>query len=222
MIKTLKTPEEIKALKGKERIRYITENQQSLEERYGDTIQGLVSESFECAIYGDPEFTEEEFTALGINPSYKTDFCNQTFEMNHVKIVSFIRKFLMQYGSFPQVSLIAENTELSRTTIYKHLEQFDRDSYRKIEARKIQIMRDSILGKLYFEALNNNNTKAAGLYLKYTQSADDPLQTTTNYIQINSIQLTQDAIEELPSESICEIEEIIKKSLIEIEQVNKG
>ena len=223
MTKELKTLKELEELEGKERIDYIREYQDELEEIHGKALHGLLSMTFEPAVYGDEKDADQELSKLGINPRHKSDYGNQLFETNHARIVSFIKKFLMEYASFPQVALIADHTMLSRTTIYKHLSHLDDSRYRDIMSQKVKVMRDSILGKLYFEALNNRDMKAAGLYLKYTQGnsgVNTPV--TNNYIQINSIKLSQETLEELPSSSIIEIEEIIKKSLLEIEKVNKG
>lgn len=145
---------------------------------------------------------------------------NQIWEFNHVTITRFISKHMQDYGMLPNKNQIAEGTGLSRTTIHKHLKEYDSHPLYAEEMKKFRFMADRVLAKMFQLAISDRgDVKAARLYFEVLGLAGNGAsQRTTimnqkNYIQINGRVVSQDAIKSLSDEQVQLIEKALSLAL---------
>lgn len=144
-----------------------------------------------------------------------TDVKNQIWEANHMNITRAISKYIEDYGKMPSKSNIANETGLSRQTIYKHLKEYDSNPFFAEEMRKFKFMADRVLAKVFKIAVNGD-TKAARLYfevvgiLSNNANPNLSIKNQNNYIQINQLKLSQEIIKQLSPEKLSQIESIVK------------
>ncbi|WP_406683321.1 hypothetical protein N1F78_11570 [Seonamhaeicola sp. MEBiC1930] len=140
---------------------------------------------------------------------------NSTYERNHGDISAFIHNTILDYGRFPNVSMIASETGLSRMTVHKHLKDGFDHKFNELLNGKIQYMIPKALEKLYLIGVENNNSHALKNFIELS-GYKKPNNTTeiNNYIQINNLKLSKEELEKLPHETILELENIISKAII--------
>lgn len=141
-------------------------------------------------------------------------FRNLLYNHNHIIIMAAIHNSIISNKIFPSITNVASCTGLSRTTIYNHLKDENKNSL-ETESRKLQRMLvGQAINKLYEIGMSDRNPAALREFLKFTM----PTNTTTvnNYIQINNLRITKEELEQLPKGAIYEIEQIISKSLTNI------
>ena len=141
---------------------------------------------------------------------------NQIWEVNHVTITRAISKHIQDYGMLPNKNQIAEATGLSRTTIHKHLKEYDTHPLYAEEMRKFRFMSDRVLAKMFRLAITDRgDVKAARLYFEVLGLlANGAHQKTTiknqnNYTQINGTVITEQQIAELSSDKQKQLKEIL-------------
>ena len=138
------------------------------------------------------------------------------YEANNSKIKSYLHNWGLTNNGFPNIAHIAEETGLSRTTVYKHLKetsQADKDLNSNIR----QTMREHALETLFKIGVKENDTKALGMFVKLTEPKEDKTTKQTinnNYLTINNFRISQDTIEALPETAQEEIQRIIQANII--------
>jgi DNA-binding phage protein len=145
---------------------------------------------------------------------------NQLWEANHMSITRAISAYIEDYGKMPGKNQIAETTGLSRTTIHKHLKDYDSHPLYAEEMRKFRFMADRVLSKMFRKAVEGSgDTKAARLYFEVLgylgNSQITTIKTQNNYIQINGKVVSQEIVKKLSPEQLLTIENILNSSVAE-------
>ena len=138
------------------------------------------------------------------------------YEDNEAKIKSYLHNWALTNNQFPNIANIAEGTGLSRTTVYKHL---NNNKLKEVntdgDKGTIKTLRAVALEKLLKLGIQNDDTKALGMFLRLTEDKKDntpPKVVNNNYLIINKTVISQERIEALPDEAIEEIKNIIELS----------
>jgi DNA-binding phage protein len=143
------------------------------------------------------------------------DTKNQLWESNHIVILNTISIFMQDYARMPSVVEIATKTGLSRQTVNKHLDSFKSHPLHKQQIERFRLMSSAVLAKVYQHAMSGN-IKAARLYFSVMGMLDNDetnktqIENQNNYIQINGMVLSQEAVKQLQPEQLKTIESILK------------
>ena len=150
----------------------------------------------------------------------ETNTRNCTYELNHYLITSSIHNFVLEKRTFPTIQHIAEETGLSRTTIYRHLEDGLNNDYSSLVKGKLEIMATKALEKLYLIGVQDNNAAALKNFLELSGAiAKHPVANINNYIQINNLRISKEELEQLPNDVVIQIEQLISENL-KIHRIN--
>lgn len=144
----------------------------------------------------------------------------QDYEDNNSLIKGYLHNWALKNSTFPSIANIAKETGLSRTTVYKHfnnkkLKEANRDG----DKGAMETLRAVALEKLFKIGLQDGDTKALGMFVKFTEPKEDKTAKQTinnNYLTINNFRISQNNIEALPYSAQEEIQRIIKANLINI------
>jgi len=138
---------------------------------------------------------------------------NQLWEFNHVKITNAISSFMKDFGRMPTRIEIANKTELSRQTIYKHFKDYFTHPQYLEHVEQFRFMTSKVMAKIYQFAINGD-MRAAKLYLNamgsFKGQSNSLIQNQNNYIQINGIVLSQETVKHLNPEQLKSIEMILR------------
>ena len=139
-------------------------------------------------------------------------FRNITYEGNHSIISRCIHNYIVNNRCFPHIGTISHETKLSRTTIYKHLNDglYSKDS--GMVRGKIEYMVSSALSNLYLIGVEDRNANALKAFIELSGAVIKRPGTVNNYIQINNLKITREQFEQLPEDVILEVEQVISKS----------
>lgn len=139
---------------------------------------------------------------------------NVTYEANHNIIGSFIHNHICENRCFPSIMVIKNETGLSRQTIYKHINNGFSDQFNSVVKGKINYMIPKALEKLYLIGIQDNNATALKNFIELSGFTSHKNTTNVNnYIQINNLKLSRDEFNQLPNETILEIETLISKTI---------
>lgn len=153
---------------------------------------------------------------------------NQLWEYNHTNITCAISKLMQQYGRMPHKNELAQETGLSRQTIHKHLKEYATHPQYLSQMEQFRFMTSKVLArvfafavqgdmkaaKLYLDVIGNSNEqKSNGRHRRATPSDSTLVQQQNNYIQINGMVLSQEAIKQLNAEQLNSIEAILKTAI---------
>ncbi len=144
----------------------------------------------------------------------ESDIKNQTWERAHSQIAIWLGRLMREYNRVPTVTEIAKETNYSRKTIHSHLKEFESSTFFQEEKQKFKLLNSTIMSRL-FEMGFQGDVKACKLFLECTGEIKSK-NGTVNYIQINSLLVTEDTIKLLPQVRLAEIEDLIKKAISEI------
>jgi hypothetical protein len=145
---------------------------------------------------------------------------NYQWEFNHNQITWAISTLMQEYGRMPTKTELAVKTELSRQTIHKHLKEYTQHPEYISQIEQFKFLTNKVLARVFYFAVNGD-MKAAKLYLSFfgqnnieKKQNNTLIQNQNNYIQINGMVLSQEAIEKLSPEQINSIEEVLKTNKI--------
>lgn len=139
---------------------------------------------------------------------------NATYETNHIIIGSFIHNYIYENRYFPSIMTIKDETGLSRRTIYNHINNGFSDELNSVVKGKINYMIPKALEKLYLIGIRDNNVTALKHFIELSGFTSEKNTTNVNnYIQINNLKLSRDEFNQLPNETILEIETLISKTI---------
>jgi len=151
---------------------------------------------------------------------------NQLWESNHNQITYAISILIQEHGRMPSKTEIANKTELSRPTIYKHLKEYTNHPLYLAQIEQFKFMTAKVLAKVFSFAMNGD-MGAAKLYFNIMGSMNSGqtpsttlIQNQNNYIQINGTVLSQEAIKHLSPAQLSTIETILKTVLPQPEVLN--
>lgn len=145
---------------------------------------------------------------------------NQLWEYNNNRITAAISNLMQQYGRMPSKTELAEETKLSRTTIHKHLKDFASHPIYLEQMEQFRFMTSKVLTRVFTFAVNGD-VLAAKLFFNVVGNLNNAprqkstlIQNQNNYIQINGMVLSQEAIEQLSPEQIKSIENVLNTKKI--------
>lgn len=130
------------------------------------------------------------------------------YQYNHSSILVVMHRGILENNIMPTITNIASETELSRTTVHKHLNDLKENGFDSEIRMQQKALVEQAITTLYKIGIRDSNPTA----LKYFIQFADPGLTKNainNYIQINSIRLTQEDIKDLPQATLGAIEKII-------------
>jgi hypothetical protein len=152
---------------------------------------------------------------------------NELWEYNHRKIIWSISSLMKELGRMPTKTELAAQTELSRQTVHKHLEQYRGNMLYQVEMAQFRILTGKVLEQVFQYALNGDMS-AAKLYLQYFEdkAQDSPpgqvIQNQNNFIQINGTMISQEAIQQLNPQQKNIIEGLMRKVIKNQNFTNEG
>lgn len=130
------------------------------------------------------------------------------WEFNHAEILKAIDFISTSKGRFPFTTEIAQITGLSRPTVDRHLKEYQNSPQYKQRQEEFVMMRENVLARVYYLAINGN-VKAMQVFLNFTGPSPVRIGSQTNYIQYNSLTITEDDLKRLPPDKVGQISEII-------------
>jgi len=144
----------------------------------------------------------------------------QVWEYNNNRITAAISNLMQEYGRMPSKSELAVETKLSRTTIHKHLKDFASHPIYLEQMEQFRFMTSKVLTRVFTFAVNGD-VLAAKLFFNVVGNLNNVprqkntlIQNQNNYIQINGMVLSQEAIEQLSPEQIKSIENVLNTKKI--------
>lgn len=109
---------------------------------------------------------------------------------------------------------IKQETGLSRLTIYNHIKNGFSDSLNSLVKGKIEYVIPSALEKLYLIGIQDNNNTALKHFSELSGYTSNRNETNiNNFIQINNLKLSREEFNNLPQETILEVEQLISKNI---------
>jgi hypothetical protein len=182
-----------------------------------DDIIGLSNEEMDCfrtyineqVNKVDSEKLDELMEKIELITCQKTK--NEFWERNHMLILQEITNFITKYGRMPLKSELEIATGISRQTLTKHFKEYKKSCLYNDYLEQFQFMSQKLLAKL-FQFSIEGNIKAARLYLEMTGIIGG-FRNQNNFIQINSMIVSQDKLGSLPKEQLAQIEEYLKDQL---------
>jgi hypothetical protein len=144
------------------------------------------------------------------------DFKRQDWEINHIKILSFIHNHVLNNNSFPAINTISNGVELSRQTVHAHLREGINNKFYQERLKTWEALTDSIYKNLYYQAIQNGNIQASKILLDniYRDKQPQTIKQQNNYIQINNTKIDELTIAELPDVAKEKIVEIVNQYTI--------
>ena len=157
-----------------------------------------------------------------ISPLLSEEARNSRWQNNHIKIKNAIHDLVYDFNRTPTVIEIARECKLSRQTVHKHLKEFSSNEMFGEDIKKYELLLPDLLGQLWKQGVNGwkPDTRALRLFwdiLRFNQKTGKFTNTVIgnqqNYLQINNTILDQRTIQNLPKDSLREIEKIVFISL---------
>ena len=135
---------------------------------------------------------------------------NYLYEHNHRLILGHLHNYMLNSGTIPSITTLAEKTELSRTTINKHMREFKTSGIFKEDEQKFEMLAGSVLA-IVFKMAMAQDIKAFNLFLYYTkQGLPTNIGTYIDKQQNNfNTFLTPEVISQLSPQQIIDIEAVI-------------
>tara|TARA_R110002033_G_C3895715_1_gene239402 strand:+ start:7409 stop:8071 length:663 start_codon:yes stop_codon:yes gene_type:complete len=214
--KSLQKVTDIEKLKTVKDIReYVKDNPLKADEVL-EKLQDLLNKSYAEKLGLEHEVVElvaKCYTLLNLES--RAEFVkNTTYETNHTIIATFIHNHICNNRYFPSIMTIKKETGLSRQTVYRHINNGFNDKFNSVVRGKIEYMIPKALEKLYYIGVQDNNATALKHFINLSGiTLENKTTNVNNYIQINNLKLSKDEFEQLPNETILEIENIISKSI---------
>jgi DNA-binding phage protein len=155
------------------------------------------------------------FIMEAIQETIRQTGSSKIWEKNHQKIVECVQN-LIKNNKEPSITNVSEKAGLSRPTIYKHLNEFEKDEAVTMDEKLMRLMHHTILLKICNQALNGD-MKAAKLFTEITGARKTGrninnhfINHRSNTIQFNGLVISEEILQSLPPEKRMLIEDIIK------------
>lgn len=126
---------------------------------------------------------------------------NRRWDSNHSRIQKEIRYYLENWGRIPSMSELSSETDLSRQTISKHLEDFELGDYNKEQMQIFNILFNDLLVVLYQKGMDKD-ISAIKLYAEILEKRN---------VGNNTINIKNQQINVILEELATKISENIKK-----------
>lgn len=142
-----------------------------------------------------------------------SDMKNQRWERTHLEILVCISRQAQESNRLPSITEIAQKTKYSRKTIHAHFADFETSPFFREERQKFKILNHTVLTQIFRSAIAGD-VRASRLFLEFTGAVKSKGM-IQNYIQINSLLVTEEMIKVLPEARLIEIESLIKMAISE-------
>lgn len=201
------TPEDVAGMNEKEYIETLTTLVRTIE---ADSSKGSgnVTKALRSKLEYFSGHSREERISGGIK-----DLRRQDWENNHSRIKAFIRNYLIEKKGMPQVTDISNALNLSRVTVYEHLNEGIANEFYAEKFKQMEYMTLDILQLLYMR-LMEGNVMAGKVWLDYVskmQQGGYNVRQQNNYLQVNNMILDQSRLAELPEEDRQRIGDIYQE-----------
>ena len=130
------------------------------------------------------------------------DVRRQDWEINHIRIKAFIRNYLIENKGMPSISEISKRINVSRVTVYEHLNEGICGEFYTEKMKEMQYMTLDILQLLYLKLIQGN-VMAGKIWLDYMgkmQQGPGNIRQQNNYLQVNNLILDHSTMEQLPED----------------------
>ena len=134
------------------------------------------------------------------------------WEDNHRRIINEISKYIDNTGRMPTMFELMDKTGLSRQTLGKHLKEYRSHPQYIEHMEQFRFMGQRVLSKM-FELAMSGNVRAARLYLEMVGGMNGNCRIENNYIQINSLLLTQESLTKLNDRQLSSLEHFLRKTI---------
>lgn len=187
-------------------------------------LKGLTKEEFKelsqilTEKLNDLKGQERDLFYDKIEPIIDDGVKNQLWENNHIQIGWAISSLIQEYGAMPNKTVIANKTNLSRQTIHKHLKEYKNHPEYIGKIEQFRFMMTKVLAIVFKLALSGD-MGAAKLYFNVVGNLNEQgpqsisIKNQNNFIQINEMVLTQDAIKHLNPDQLKQIEGVLRSTL---------
>jgi len=214
--KSLQKVTDIEKVKTKKQMQEFLELNPKAKDKMWDSLLDRMNKTYGEKLGNESDIMNliEEFYLItkGANNKEIVEMKNLTYETNHSLITSYIHNYIIENRCFPTVQYIKEDTGLSRTTVYKHLDAGLKSKYNKLVNGKMELMTTKAMEKLYLIGIQDNNATALKSFIELA-GVTAKNNTTNNYIQINNLKISKDDFNQLPTETILEIEMLISENI---------
>ena len=167
----------------------------------------------------DPEFLAQHREPMPEETPERDTEQTRQWEENHQVIMKYIKEYMRDERKVPTIMNISKKTNLTRATIYKHLQGFSADPEFAAHTSMFKIMVTDVLRQLYIQT-TYGEVKAARLYmeimgvLKTGKTVNNSfINNQHNHLKINNILLTEEVLQSLNTEQLQQIEGILLKNL---------
>lgn len=127
---------------------------------------------------------------------------NEIWERNHYCIMTCVDYLTRTYGKLPTVTEVAQETQLSRKTVSRHMkEYYESDAYQEKKG-SLDMLREKLLVKMYDKAWDGD-VKAAKLFFSVTDPDNSQTKVQNqqnNFIQINGTTISREQLSQLPQD----------------------
>lgn len=148
---------------------------------------------------------------------------NQRWTTNHLKIKKAIDDCIRKEYLMPSAYQIAQNTGLSRQTISKHLKEFDLHDLYQDELKSYELASNMLLDRILAMSVKGD-LKAMKFFVNTIERRKQIEQSraTNNFIQLNTVYITEASIQALPEAQKNAIEEIILSENLKVLMLDKA
>jgi hypothetical protein len=135
------------------------------------------------------------------------------FQRNQNTIKQALIAYINVHGKLPSTSTLSKITDLSRPTIQNHLKEDVLNSIFKQEVLKVQLLSSNLLVKMYKMA-EEGDLRAMKLLFDIQQTGHKiQVNTQNNFVQINSLKISNTNLEQLSTKAKNKIESILRNEL---------
>lgn len=181
-------------------------------------LEDLLNESYQKGLGKEDEIISlvnliQDHTK--VSQHHKDVFRNTMYEINQSLIVNAIHNFLFKHHTFPTIIHLAKETNLSRTTIYKHLKDGLYSKYSTLVNKRHQYLVSKAMEMLYIVGVRDSNANALKAYIELAGGLKQKqeIHINNNYIQINNLKVSKEEFDNLPPDTLSQIESLLKTSL---------
>lgn len=193
---------------------YLAENPDAKNDLW-DSLTNRITENYAEELGNDFNLTNMLIATID-DEKVIEDIRNTTYETNHRVITSYIHNYIIENRCFPSMTQINKGTTLSRQTIYNHLKEGINSKHNKLVKGTNEIMSLSALSKLYLIGIQDRNANALKHFIQLSGIINNNTSSVNNFIQINNLKISREDFNQLPIETILEVEQLITKSLTNI------
>lgn len=137
------------------------------------------------------------------------------YQFNHSSILVVMHRGILENNIMPTITNIASETELSRTTVHKHLNDLKENGFDSEIRIQQKALVEQAITTLYKIGIRDSNPTALKYFIQFAEPSTR-VKTINNYIQINNVKITQGDIKILPDNIKEKLEDLLKPFQLEM------